>query len=231
MQKLRQIYRSNYTGENVVTTLTYEGGDWKPETEMVPNSVFTTHTTSQAIAIANGPSRNGFDLTHIANHKGGLFGVDRLQSYGCNSIYNEFTPDFLIAIDDEVIANLADSEYTADNIVYVQGENVLKYPGKFYLIPQNVSYDAGSLAAYMACFDGHTKVYLMGYDSYDETTTDHPTATFFIKSLLSVIQTYNEVEFVRVMPTSNYSCSTELSSQPNFRQIDFRDFVLEADIG
>jgi hypothetical protein len=230
MQKLKQIYRSTYTGEDVLTTLTYEHGEWTPVTENVPNSVFSTHTTTQAVAIANGPTRKEFNLMHIANHKGGLLGADRLQSYGCNALYKEFTPDFLVVVDKDVITDLADSNYVSDNIVYVHGEYILEYPGKFYLIPQNVAYDAGSLAAYMACFDGHSKVYLLGYDSYTEIQ-EHPTQAFFIKSLLSVVQTYKDVDFVRVMTTDSYSCSTELSSQPNFRQIDYRAFVLEADIG
>lgn len=230
MQKLKQIYRSNYTGEDVLTTLTYEGGEWLPVTESVPNSVFNTPITTQAIAIANGPSRADFDLTHIANHKGGLLGVNKLQSYGCNNIYKDFTPDFLVAVDADTVNELATSGYTNDNIVYVHGEHILAHPGKFYLIPQNLAFDAGALAVYMACFDGHSKVYLLGYDSYTETD-EHKTQEFFIKALTAIVTTYTEVDFVRVMPVGTYSLATELSSLPNFRQIDFRDFVLEADIG
>jgi hypothetical protein len=230
MQKIKQLYRSNYSGENVVTQLTLEGGEWNPTTESVPNSVFNTHTSTQAVAIANGPTREVFDLTHIANHKAGLGGADRLQSYGCNRLYKEFTPDFLIAVGDENVKEIADSGYCDNNIVYANGDALLAYPGKFYLVPQNVYYDAGSLAAYMACFDGHKKVFLMGYDSYTEQK-DHPNQTFFVQTLATVINTYSDVDFVRVMPLDTYSLITELDSLPNFRQIDYRAFVLEADIG
>jgi hypothetical protein len=230
MQKIKQIYRANYTGEDVVTNLTYEHGEWTPETESIPNSVFNTHTTTQAVAIANGPTREELNLIHIADHKGGLLGVDKLQSYGCNTLYKDFTPDFLVAVGDENVKELAESNYSDDNIVYVNGEHLINYPGKFYLIPQNLSYDAGSLAAYLACFDGHKKVFLLGYDSYTEFN-DHRTQAFFIKALLEVMKTYNDVEFVRVMPTENYSVAPELISLPNFRQINYRDFVIEADLG
>lgn len=230
MQKLKQIYRSSYAGEQVVTSLTLENNEWIPETEYVPNSVFNTHTTTQAIVFGNGESRNDFNLDHIKNHKGGLFGVDRLQSYGCNNFYKEFTPDFLVAVGDATVEELANSTYPDDNIVYVNGEHVVKYPSKFYLIPQNVSYDAGAIAAYMACFDGHKKVYLLGYDGYT-VDDENNTSAFWLNTLLTVIGTYSDVDFVRVMPTREYSCASELLSQPNFRQIDYRDFVLEADIG
>jgi hypothetical protein len=227
MQKLKQIYRSNYAGESIVTELVLEKNEWNPVTEYVPNSVFTTHTTRQAVSIGNGPSRQEFDLTHIANHKGGLFASNKLQSYGCNYLYQEFTPDFLVAVDTEKVKTIANSGYTADNIVYTNAQYMLEYPGKFYLTPQNPAYDAGALAAYMACFDGHSKVFLLGYDGY----TNAPEHVFWVNTLLSVMKTYSAVDFVRVMPTAKYIVADALQRQPNFRQIGFRDFVIEADIG
>ena len=107
MQKLKQLYRSSYAGENVITQLTYENGEWNPETEMVPNQVFNTFTTTQALAIGNGRSRLEFDLTHIARHKGGLLGADRLQTYGCNALYRDFTPDFLVAVGNDIVKEIA----------------------------------------------------------------------------------------------------------------------------
>ena len=149
MQKLKQIYRSTYAGENVITQLTLSNNEWNPEVEFVPNRVFNTYTTTQAVAIANGPTleSSGFSLQHIANHKGGPFGANKLQSYACNGIYKTFTPDFLIAINEDTIKELATSDYINDNIVYTTGRYVTDYAGKFYLIPQNLPYDAGSLAA------------------------------------------------------------------------------------
>lgn len=246
MQKLKKIYRDSYGGENVVTSLTYKNTEWIPVTDYVPNAVFNTHTTTQAIAIGNGESRAQFDLKHVANHKAGFGGADRLQSYGCNALYRDFNPDFLVVVGEDIAREVAASAYPADNLVYAHGEHVIDYPGKFYLIPQNVSYDAGSIAAYMACFDGHTKVFLLGYDSYDvlgpvnnvyKDTNGYPTGAheqshdFWTKAMRLVMTTYNDVEFVRVMPNASWWCPTDWSSLPNFRQINFRDFVLEADIG
>jgi hypothetical protein len=245
MQKLKKLYRSNYVSENVITELRYENGEWTPSVEAVPNQVFNTHTTSQAIAIGNGESRLQFDLAHIARHKGGLFGADRLQSYGCNALYRDFTPDFLVAVGDTIVEEIANSGFCDDHIVYAHGQHLSQYSEKFYLIPQNVSYDAGSLAVYLACFDGHKKVFLLGYDGYDmpgpvnnvyKDTNGYPAGTeihsenFWNLSLLSVIQTYQDVDFVSVMPTPNWYVPTEIAKQTNFRQVDFRNFVLEADI-
>ena len=246
MQKLKQIYRSDYGGENVVTSLTYENVEWTPVTEFVPNSVFNVHTSTQAIAIGNGESRVGFDLAHIANHRAGFGGTDRLQSYGCNALYRDFTPDFLIAVGDDIVREIANTDYPGDNIVYTHSEHIVNYSGKFYLIPQNVSYDAGSIAIYMACFDGHKKVFMMGYDSYDvpgkinnvyKNTNGYPAGdeeqnqAIWTKALRSVMTTYGDVEFVRVMPESTWWIPEDLAGLANFRQISFRDFIIEADVG
>lgn len=227
MQKLKQIYRSNYAGESIVTNLVLENNEWAPETDYIPNSVFSTHTTAQAVAIANGPTRDDFELQHIVDHKGGLFAENKLQSYGCNQIYEEFTPDFLVVTDPAKVQAIAESGFTDNNIVYANAQYLLEYPGKFYLMPQNPAFDAGALAAYVACFDEHSKVFLLGYDGYTNDAED----AFWVKTLASVMSTYLDVEFVRVMPTADYSVADELQRLPNFRQIGFRDFVIEADIG
>jgi len=246
MQKIKQLYRSSYAGENIITQLTYQNGEWNPKTEMVPNQVFNTYTTTQALAIGNGESRLQFNLENIANHKGGLFGTNRLQTYGCNALYRDFTPDFLVAVGDDIVKEIAQSNYVNNNIVYTNGQHILEYPGKFYLVPQNPSFDAGALAVYLACFDGHKKIFLMGFDGYDETspinnvykgTNGYPVEdelqneTFWNLSLNTVINTYPDVEFISVMPTAQWYLDSMFDSKPNFRQIDYRDFVSEADIG
>lgn len=227
MQKLKQIYRSNYAGESIVTNLVLENNEWSPETDYIPNSVFSTHTTTQAVAVGNGSTRDDFELQHIVDHRGGLFAENKLQSYGCNHVYEEFTPDFLVVTDPDKVRAIAESGFTNDNIVYANAQYLLEYPNKFYLLPQNPAYDAGAMAAYLACFDGHSKVFLLGYDGYTNNDED----AFWVKTLLSVITTYSDVDFVRVMPTAEYSVSDALMREPNFRQISFRDFVIEADIG
>ena len=246
MQQLKQIYRSNYAGETVITTLTYKSGNWHPETDYIENSVTNTYTTGQAIVIGNGESRLLFDLIHIEQHKGGLFGVNRLQTYGCNALYRDFTPDFLVATGDGIVDELANSGYCDDHIVYADGASILKYPGKFYLIPQGIQWDSGALAAYLACFDGHKKVFLMGFDGYNVpsnvnnvykdtngylSSSDTQDGTYWTLSLYNVMSTYSDVEFIRVMPIGSEWCPESIQSLVNFRQISFRDFVLEADLG
>lgn len=247
MQTLKKIYRSNYAGENIISSLTLRDGDWDPVAEFVPNRVINTHVTTQAVAIGNGESRRNFNLQLISDHRGGLLAVDKLQTYGCNALYRDFSPDFLVATGDTIIKELALSDYSTNNIVYTNAGALLAYPGKFYLIPQNLSFDAGSLAAYLACFDGHKKIFMIGYDQYDEqvdfvnniykdtngylTSGQKQNARFFTLTLYDVMTTYADVEFVRVMPESTWWIPSELLPLPNFRQINYNQFKIEADLG
>jgi hypothetical protein len=246
MQNLKKLYRSNYAGENIITNLTLQDGEWNPETEFVPNAVTNTFTTNQAVVLGNGTSRANFDLRFIANHQGGLLGENRLQSYGCNALYKDFTPDFLVVTSGVVANDVVNNGYCNSNIVYSSADMVTKYPGKFYLIPQNVQMDAGANAAYMACFDGHTKVFLMGFDHYQghshinnvyaghngyPSQTDNDNGEAYVINLTTVINTYPEVDFVRVMSTDQHWMHDKLKPLLNLRQISYRDFVLEADIG
>jgi hypothetical protein len=246
LQTIKQLYRDTYAGENIISQLTLKGGEWNPEVEFVPNAVSNMHTTTQAVAIGNGESRLEIDLRHIANHRGGLAGVDRLQSYGCNALYRDFRADFLIATSDAMADELVASGYCETNIVYANSDQILRHPGKFYLIPQNLYWDAGSLAAYMACFDGHSKIFLLGFDGYHgepglNNVYKHTNGylkpdqaqngAFWERGLYTVMTTYPTVEFVRVCHTAESWIPGELNVLPNFRQINYRQFVLEADIG
>jgi hypothetical protein len=104
----------------------------------------------------------------------------------------------------------------------------------------------GAVAAYMACFDGHKKVFLIGYDQYhfDEPVNNIYTGTagypaagtvnngeFFARSLADVISTYPTVDFIRVMPQDTHYMHYKLTPLVNLRQISYREFICEADIG
>lgn len=228
MQTVKKLYRENYTGESVVTQLTYRDSEWVAESEWIPSGVENIYTTSQALIIGGGKSwQEGqfeFDLSHIENHKGGLFGRNKLQTYGTNTLYKKFTPDFLV-IDNDEAEELSQLEYCTENIVYAHATQILKYPGKFYLIPQDPSWNAGAIATYLACFDGHKKVFLMGFDGKQGEDA------FYEKTMLTVFNLYPDVDFVRVAPTPYYYMPEAWKYVVNLRQVDFRGFVVEADIG
>ena len=77
MQKIKQMYRSNYAGEEILRELNYTGGAWVKTAEYVPSAVTNRQISNRAVVLGNGPSRtelypNGNLFQLLDNHKGGL---------------------------------------------------------------------------------------------------------------------------------------------------------------
>ena len=245
MQLIRQLYRKDYQGEDVVTELQHVNHRWLITTEYIPNQIANLQTSNRALIIGNGDSRSGFDLNLAKRNQAGLLGRNKLQTYGCNALYRDFTPDFLVVTGKEFINEILTTNYTDEHVVYANAWAIDKFPKKFYLIPQDPAWNSGSIAAYLACFDGHKKVYLLGFDGNDSDqynnniyndTIGYPSRlqpvneSFYVESMLQVFQTYPDVDFVRLSPSGNYRMPEKWRYQTNVRQISFRDFVYEADL-
>jgi len=103
-------------------------------------------------------------------------------------------------------------------------------------------YISGAIAAYLAAFDGHRKVYMLGFDgndtpnynynvyagtSYYPKLHENVQEDFWVRSLSAVMKVYNDTEFVRVMSTSNTRIPEAWKYFTNFRQINFNQFASE----
>ena len=246
MLQLSKKYRTEYDGEDIIVERKHEGRVWHETTETVPNAVTNNQISGRAVIIGNGPSRLEFDLQNLKKHSG-LLGINTVQTYGCNALYRDFTPDFLIATGNNgIVKEIADSAFTADNIVYTNSIHLLEHPGKFYLIPYDPYADAGTAAAYIAAFDGHKKIYLLGFDGHDfeghnsniyaDTNGYDPKWDFeiedekWIHNRVQLCNVYNDVDFVWVTPHGRNTMPEKLKWVKNYRQISHRDFVLECDL-
>jgi hypothetical protein len=245
MLPLVKRYRKDYTTETIVVERNYNNGVWHDTTENVPNAITNIQISDQAIVLGNGLSRLDLNLSVIKNHHGGLLGAKTLQSYGCNALYRDFAPDFLIATGNEIIKELAESDYINDHIVYTDAEHTLQYPNKFYLIPYNSYMDAGTTAAYIAAFDGHKRVYMLGFDHqsghgfnnnvYAGTACYQPvncnvSDDRWIKTRKMLFDVYDDVEFILVSHSGRMTVSDTWASCLNFRQASLRTFALEVDL-
>jgi hypothetical protein len=245
MIKINKLSRKFYAGENIVVERIYQGGRWQDIVENVPNAVINSQTSNQAVVLGNGPGRLDFDLSTIKRHKGGLLGSKALQIYGCNALYRDFTPDFLVAVGNDIVKEIADSGYTDNNIVYTSSIHMLTYPNKFYLIPHDPYTDAGTTAAYIAAFDGHKKIFMIGFDGQDkpgynynvyaDTACYQPINTNvltykWMADRRVLFDTYDDVEFIQVSLKGTERVPDEWKSCMNFRIIGLNQFVIEANL-
>ena len=250
MHRITEMYRHNYAGESVVKELILENAIWTHTTEYVPNVVNNLQISNKAVVLGNGTSRAELyrqdDLFRLlGEHKGGLLAAGAVQTYGCNAIVRDFTPDFVVC-NNAMAHEMVNGGYCNKTIVYGNANMILDYPGQFYLIPQDPSWDMGAIAAYLACFDGHQTVYLMGFDAHSgegnyhqnlyagtpgyPEITEPTTEEFFAQTLQQVMNTYSHVDFVRVVPTPDFYMPERWKYQLNLRQITFNDFVHEVDL-
>lgn len=112
---------------------------------------------SRAFVLGNGRSRLNIRPKKLRK-KGTI--------YGCNALYREFSPDFLIAVDPKMIIEICESKYQLEHQVWTNpNSRYEKYEGlNFFSNPKGWS--SGPTALYKACCDGHKEIFILGFDYY-----------------------------------------------------------------
>jgi hypothetical protein len=94
----------------------------------------------------------------------------------------------------------------------------------------------------LAAFDGHKTIYMLGFDAeHGEFETNiyrgthayesnSNTGTYYVNALSQIMNLYDDVDFVRVMPTLNAEMPEAWKYITNLRQITYRQFTLEVDL-
>jgi hypothetical protein len=108
---------------------------------------------SRAFIIGNGKSREGFDLEQLREHG---------KIYGCNALYRDFEPDYLIAIDDAITQEIRASNFPAEKFIYPSFEEQFEHPefNPFTRLRSN----AGMNAMIEALRHGHRELVCIGFD-------------------------------------------------------------------
>lgn len=240
MKSIKKAFRNSYLGEDVYSSAIYKNGLWEYTTEYVQKTLDHQNFNKTAIIIGNGVSRLDFQLNNLTKP----YIKKKIATYGCNALYREFTPDFLICTRPKIIKEVVESGYSESNITYAPGTAILDYPKSFHLIPQDPGWNSGSLAAYLACFDGCSKVVLLGFDGNDTPTIPNNVFTnsngytgisnyndrFMATTLVHVMKTYSLVDFVLVNSTGRGYMPKEWYNFANLRRLSFRDLILECDL-
>lgn len=256
MTVLNKIYRKDITSETVNLIGLYSEDSWKYQTEDVEISHFEL-LSYNAVVVGNGISAKEFDLTNLFPYREttawGKFSpwIYKRQrrnffTYGCNAIYRNYKPDFISCVGDGILKEIAETDKDKTGTIFYSNSKYLeKYPGVFNFLPQNPDFNAGAMSAYMAAFDGHKKVFMLGFDGIDSEnntynmfagTDNYPPVNYstkeeyWVRSLNVVMQTYSDTEFIRVCPSKKFRQPEMWKYNLNYRQIDFRQFVFEADI-
>ena len=216
-------YRSDYEGEFVITESRWSGGKKTQAREWIANPIANQHISGRAACIASSIDKENFDYKKLERHRGGLLGSKKLQTYGTGVITKEMRLDFAVEIDKLIIKDILDRGYSTDNIVYTTTRSCLVNPGEFYLIPYNTLMAMEALILWLAAFDGHKEIFMLGYNNLTPGTTSE-----WMSHVNSVIAAFPSVKFIlageeTVMPR-------EWRKNANVSCINYREFVTYCDV-
>lgn len=216
-------YRSDYPGEFVVTETRWAGGKKQQQREWVANPIENHHISHRAACIGTPADQHLFDYTRLQRHRGGLLSSKKLQTYGTGRIAQQMRLDFAIELDKTVLQTLIDDKYDENNILYSNARNCLAWPGHLYLIPHFPSLLTEILPVYLAAFDGHEEIFLLGY--HNECGIGNPN---WDQQLIKLFECYSGTRFFIIgektnMPQMLFECA-------NVENLDLRAFISYCDV-
>jgi len=216
-------YRQDYPGEFVVTNSLWTNGKKQQTREWVANPIYNQHLTGGAACIGGQMHTELFDHRVLQTHRGGLLGSLKLQTYGVALLAQEMRLDFAVDTVYENLAPLIENKYVENNIVYTTARNCIAHPGEFYLIPQAPYLSTTALPIYLAAFDGHKEIYLIGYCKDTETGRSE-----WIDEITGLMTAYSEVRFTFVGPKENIPDAW--LTCPNTRVYTYNEFISYCDV-
>jgi hypothetical protein len=183
-----------------------------------------------AFVLGNGTSRQHISLPALAKQG---------KIYGCNGLHRDYIPDVLVATDRPIATAIQESGYAQTHEFYtrkpIAGLGALCVPTAYY------GYSSGPIATAIAAQQGHTRVYLVGFDmgptsekkinnlyagtEFYRSTDAPPTFTGnWIKQLCKIAQDYKNVKFIRIVG-ANTADIKELQAINNFQHLDISTFI------
>ena len=230
---LHPVSMKEYPGEYVNWTV---GGKLSREFIKPKNTFYKEN--SKAIVFGNGPTRNDIPVSKIVQSNSKKIVNYYNILYSCNAAFKDFTSDFLV-VTNKFIANTIPADLQSTVFATPEIHRLFR---KTNLIPASPHMDAGASAAYLACAQGATKVFLVGFDGapsgksinlYNDTpyypkSTDQVNDQDWQDNLYRVIAAYPNTMFYRV--NTDPPSARLLNKLPNYKVIESRSFVSLADI-
>jgi hypothetical protein len=221
-------YRADYPGEFVILNTVWQDGKRTEQREWIANPIENQHISGRAAVIGSQDSLSstypwGIDYRILQRHRGGLLGTLKLQTYGIGQIADDMRLDFTVELDTTQLKKIIDSKYYEDNVVYTTARSCIDNPGDFYLIPQAPRLLLPALPIYLAAFDGHQEIFLIGYSKQMVFDNER-----WFDDVCQVFDAYSGAKFWLVgeptnMPDSWLECA-------NTETMPYQNFVGYADV-
>lgn len=216
-------YRKDYDGEFVVSQSIWTQGKKTQIREWLPNPIQNQYISGRAACIGSSIDVDQFDYKKLQKHRGGLLGSKKLQTYGTGTIAVDMKLNFAVDIDNRILSTLIEKEYNKNNIVYTTAKKCIATPGAFYLIPYSPMLGAPALALYLAAFDGHNEIFMLGYNNFMPLGSDK-----WKEHVVEVISVYSGTRFIGVGKKNQMP--DEWRNQSNFQILTYGEFISYCDV-
>lgn len=183
-----------------------------------------------AFILGNGTSRLTVDHTKL---------IDQGTIYGCNAIYREFDPDYLIAVDVKMVNEIIGAGYHKTHQVWTNPNKGITTKSNINFFAPHKGWSSGPTALWFASTKSYKNIYILGFDyhglggKFNNVYADtfnykksQDTATYFgnwLSQTDKVIKEFKHIKFYRVVNEGAF-IPDQLASQSNLQHIYVKDF-------
>jgi len=190
-----------------------------------------TQDSKIAFVLGNGLSRKSIDL-HMLKAAGKI--------YGCNALYREFDPDYLVAVDTKMIIEIHKAGYQRDHEVWTNPNKAYtNYRGFNYFQPSK-GWSSGPTALWLASQHDNDTIYILGFDykgledgkRFNNIYADSfnykksgDSATYFgnwMRQTVNVLKENTKKRYIRVVDERGF-IPKDLENIPNLEHIFVQD--------
>lgn len=184
-----------------------------------------------AFVLGNGRSRLNVDATALKS-----VGI----VYGCNALYREMDPHFLIAVDVKMVNEIVAAGYHKTNQVWTNPNRGVDTKEHLNFFNPHKGWSSGPTALWLACNQGHKEVYILGFDYqgiggkfnnvYSDTFNykkSSDAATYhgnWLSQTEKVIKEFKYTKFFRVVEPGAFIPDRLGPTLPNLSHITFKEF-------
>jgi len=185
---------------------------------------------STAFVLGNGTSRKTINLNEL-KRKG--------ITFGCNALYREFSPNYLIAVDTKMILEISQAGYQHQQQVWTNRNKNFKKIKGLNFFQSDKGWSSGPTALHFASTTDVEDIYILGFDfigienkinniyagTYNYKRIDEH-ATFhgnWLRQTLITCQKFSKKRYIRVLGENGY-IPQEFHDLSNMSHINIKDF-------
>jgi hypothetical protein len=231
-RQIREERRAKKANDRRIKDLQEKSAQHISSKKSIPTTSKPRPKNGVAFVIGNGYSRASIPLEHLQSYG---------TIYGCNAMYREFEPDYLVAVDTKMIIEINKAGYQKNHEVWTNPNKAFtKFTGFSYFSPSK-GWSSGPTALHLASEHKNNEIYILGFDYVGlENNTKvnnlyagtfnykkpHDGATYhgnWLKQTCITCQKFSKKRYIRVLGEPNY-IPKEFEKIPNLEHISIEDF-------